>query len=101
MFIEGNYREPLFLYESISCLIGFIVLILIRKLYKNLKRGLLTSIYLIWYGITRIIIEYYRSDSLMLGNIKIAQIISLLFIISGIIVLISSIKKKKHYKEDL
>lgn len=101
MYIEGSYREPLFLYESISCIIGFIVLIVIRKLYKNLKTGQLTSIYLIWYGITRIIIEYYRSDSLMLGNVKIAQIISLLFIISGIIVLISSIKKKKHYKEDL
>ena len=101
MFIEGSYREPLFLYESISCLLGFIVLLLIRKLYKKLKLGQLTSIYLIWYGITRIIIEYFRSDSLMLGSIKVAQLISLLFIISGIIVFIKSIKNKTLYKEDL
>lgn len=101
MYIEGNYREPLFLYESISCLIGFIIILLIRKFYKKLKLGQLTSIYLIWYGITRLIIEQFRTDSLMLGNLKIAQIISILFIISGIIVLIFSIKKQGPYKEDL
>ena len=101
MYIDSYYRQPLFLYESILCLIGFIILILIRKYYKKLKLGQLTSIYLIWYGIIRLIIEHFRSDSLMLGNIKIAQIISILFIISGIIILIKSIKKKKLYKEDL
>ena len=99
MFIENSYRQPTFLYESISCLIGFIVILLIRKLYKNLKLGQLTSIYLIWYGITRLIIEKYRSDSLLLGNIKVAQIISVLFIISGIILLIYSIIKKKPYRK--
>ena len=99
MYIEGSYREPLFLYESISCVIGFIIIILIRKFYKKLKLGQLTSIYLIWYGITRIIIERFRSDSLMLGNIRVAQIISILFILSGIIIFIYSIRKKKLYRK--
>ena len=99
MYIEGSYREPLFLYESISCVIGFIIIILIRKFYKKLKLGQLTSIYLIWYGITRLIIERFRSDSLMLGSLKVAQIISILFILSGIIILIYSIKKKKLYRK--
>ena len=94
MYISGNYREPLFLYESIFCFIGFIVLILIRKKYKRIKIGCLTSIYLIWYGILRLIIENYRSDSLMLGNFKISQIISIIFLFSGIILHIKSIKKK-------
>ena len=99
MYIEGSYREPLFLYESISCVIGFIIILLIRKFYKKLKLGQLTSIYLIWYGITRLIIERFRSDSLMLGSLKVAQIISILFILSGIIIFIYSIKKKKLYRK--
>lgn len=100
MFIEGSYREPLFLYESTFCLLGFIVLILVRKLYKELKLGQLTSIYLVWYGILRLIIEHFRSDSLMLGIFKISQIISIIFILSGIILFIYSIKKKKPYNID-
>lgn len=100
MYISGSYREPLFLYESLFCLLGFILLILVRKLYKKLKLGQLTSIYLIWYGILRLIIEHYRSDSLMIGNFKISQIISIIFIISGIIIFINSIRKKKLYRKD-
>ena len=98
MYINDAYREPTFLYESISSIIGFIVLLIVRKI-KTIKTGTLTSIYLIWYGITRFIIESYRSDSLMLGNMKIAQIVSCIAIISGIMILIKS-KKRKNYQKD-
>lgn len=98
MYINGSYREPTFLYESILNIIGFIILLVIRKL-KNIKTGTLTSIYLIWYGIVRVIIESFRSDSLMLGPIKVAQLVSIIFIISGIILLFK-IKKNNKYKED-
>lgn len=97
MYIDGAYREPTFLYESIGSLIGFMVLLLVRKI-KTLKTGTLTSIYLIWYGVLRGIIETFRSDSLLLGNIKVAQIISLIAIISGIVILIK--RKNKIYRED-
>ena len=99
MYINNEYREPTFLYESILNIVGFVILIIIRK-NKKLHTGTITSLYLIWYGIVRIIIESFRSDSLMLGNFKIAQIISLISIISGIILLIISIKKEKLYIED-
>ena len=98
MYINGSYREPTFLYESILNIIGFIILLVVRKL-KSIKTGTLTSIYLIWYGLLRVIIETFRSDSLMLGPIKIAQLVSLIFIISGIILLFK-IKKNKNYQED-
>ena len=98
MYIGGTYREPTFLYESICSFIGFIILLIVRNI-KNLKTGVLTSLYLIWYGIVRLIIETYRSDSLMLGNIKIAQIISVVCIISGIVLIVKS-KKNIHYRED-
>ncbi len=98
MFINGSYREPTFLYESLLSLIGFILLLIVRTI-KKIKTGVLTSIYLIWYGIVRLIIESFRTDSLMLGNIKLAQLISIIFIISGIIIFIKS-RKNLYYKDD-
>ena len=47
----------------------------------------------------RFIIEQFRSDSLMLGNIKVAQLVSIIFITTGIILIINSIKKKKMYNK--
>lgn len=98
MHINGFYREPTFLYESIMSLIGFIILILVRK-NKKLKTGQLTSMYLIWYGIVRLIIEGMRSDSLMIGPLKIAQIVSIIFIVIGIIMFIKN-RNNQLYIDD-
>lgn len=86
MKIGGNYYQPTFLYESIWCLIGFGVLLFIRRL-KYLKIGQLSCCYFIWYGIGRFMIEMLRTDSLMLGNFRVAQIVSLIMILTGIIFL--------------
>lgn len=99
MYINGYYREPTFLYESVFSLLGFIVLILVRKI-KKLRVGQLTGIYFIWYGIERFIIETFRSDSLLLGHFKIAQIISMILCIVGIYLLFKNIKSNKLYKEE-
>lgn len=100
MYINGNYYHPTFLYESLWNIIGFIILILMRK-NKKLILGHLTGIYLIWYGIGRFLIESLRQDSLMLGTFKVAQIVSIIGIILGtLLIIISSFKKyRKYYKE--
>ena len=95
MYILGEYRQPTFFYESVWCLFGYCAMLLIRN-YKYLKIGQLTGFYLIWYGIIRFIIEAMRTDSLMLGPIKMAQLVSIVFVISGIIIFIKSIKSKKE-----
>lgn len=87
MYQKGAYHQPAFLYESIWDLTGFFALLIIRR-YKYLKTGQLTGIYLIWYSIGRLFIEGMRIDSLMLGNIRVAQLISIVCIIIGIIMLI-------------
>ena len=92
MYIDGIYYHPTFLYESIWCLLGFIILIIIRKITKR-KDGIMTYSYFIWYGIGRLFIEGLRTDSLYLGNFRISQIVSLILIITGIIGIIISIKK--------
>lgn len=97
MFIEGKYHHPTFLYESLWNLIGLIIILVIKNTKIN-KEGLVTSIYLIWYGIGRFLIESLRTDSLMFFNIKIAQLVSILFILIGIIVFIYYIKKGEKYE---
>lgn len=82
MKVDGLYRQPTFLYESIWNLIGFIILYILRK-NKYIKTGTLTAVYLIWYSLGRIVIEAMRTDSLMLGPIRVAQLISALAIAMG------------------
>ena len=94
-YIDGNYYQPTFLYESILDLLGFIVLSLTR-FYPYLKVGFLTGLYLIWYGATRFFVEGMRSYSLMLGPIKMAQVVSIIMILCGIyFCFIRNIKTKK------
>lgn len=87
MYILGDYRQPTFFYESIWNFFGFIALLIIRR-YPYLKTGQLSGFYLIWYSVARFIIEKMRTDSLMLGNFKIAQIVSIVLLITGIILFI-------------
>lgn len=91
MNIDGIYYHPTFYYESIWNIIGFIVLIILRKKLK-LKTGQLTGIYFMWYSFFRFFIESLRTDSLMLGGIKVAQVISILLFLLGLFLVIH--KKK-------
>lgn len=88
MYINGNYYHPTFLYESLWNVIGFVVLLIVRGTSKYLKTGQLTGIYLSWYSLGRLFIEGMRTDSLMLGNIKMAQLVSIILIIAGIILIV-------------
>ena len=74
MHIEGKYYYPTFFFESIWCLIGFIILMIARR-NKNLRKGFQIGFYFIWYGIGRFFIEALRTDSLMFFGLKIAQIV--------------------------
>lgn len=97
MYIDGNYYHPTFLYESTWCLLGFIILIIIRKLTKR-KKGIMTYSYFIWYGIGRLFIEGLRTDSLYFGSYRISQIVSIIIIIIGIIGIIISFVKEHQNK---
>lgn len=97
VYIEGKYYYPTFFFESIWCLIGFIILMIARK-NKNLRKGFQIGFYFIWYGIGRFFIEALRTDSLMFFNLKIAQIVSLVGIIIGIIIIVTN-RNKKYYNE--
>lgn len=84
MLIQGEYREPTFLYESILNLIGFILIVYVYKRFSKPKRGDMIYAYCLWYGVTRFFVESFRSDSLMFGPIKMAQLTSIIFLIVGV-----------------
>ncbi len=101
MHINGAYYQPMFLYESIWNGFGFIALLMLRR-YKYLKTGQLTGFYLMWYSFGRFFIEIFRSDSLMLGSFKMAQIMSIVLFIIGLLMFIFCKKGSRFeglYKE--
>lgn len=83
ILIDGQKVHPTFLYESIWNVGVFIFLFLFRK--KQKYEGQILINYVILYSIGRFFIEGLRTDSLMLGPLKMAQVISLVFIVVGII----------------
>ena len=96
MQINGIYYLPTFYFESILCLLGFIIILIIRK---KCKIGDLTAFYLVWYGLVRFYIESFRTDSLMFFDFKIAQIVSIIMVIIGIVLFIKSRKNPKFREE--
>lgn len=98
MCIDGIYYHPTFLYESFLNLLCFVCLLILRR-KVSLKSGMVTSIYLMWYGVIRFFIEGLRTDSLMLGNIKMAQLISVVSFVSGVTLFVMSRKNELYSKE--
>ena len=84
MYIDGAYRQPTFLFESIGNLIGFVLITFVYKKYGRKKRGDLAWAYITWYGMVRFFVEGMRTDSLMIGSLKVAQIISLVGVGIGV-----------------
>ncbi len=102
MHISGTYYLPTFLYESIWNLVGFLCLLFLRR-KKRLKIGTLSAFYLLWYSAGRFVIEYFRTDSLMLGPIKIAMAVSVALFIAGMSIMIKVNRTGKFdhlYNED-
>ncbi|MER0122688.1 prolipoprotein diacylglyceryl transferase [Streptococcus sp. ZJ93] len=81
MYIDGSYRTPTFLYESLWNLFGFVLICLLRRRKNLLKQGEITLFYLVWYGIGRCVIEGMRTDSLMFLGLRVSQLLSALFVL--------------------
>ena len=77
--------HPTFLYESIWCLVGFILLF--RYIKKRKFNGDITLRYLIWYGAGRFWIEALRTDSLMLVpsiGLRVSQLVAGIAVVAGV-----------------
>ena len=83
MYIDGAYRHPTFLYESLWDLGVFLFLLWYRR-RKGIKHGEVFLIYAILYSAGRFIVEAFRTDSLMLGSLRAAQVISIIIIMAAV-----------------
>lgn len=90
--------HPCFLYESVWCLTGFVLLYFLSK--KRKYDGQMFIMYIGWYGFGRFFIEGLRTDSLMLGNLRVSQVLALICFITSVILLIVIGGKVKRMGED-
>lgn len=95
MYLDGHYYNPTFLYESMWNLIIFLILMIILHKKKSNENGVVIASYAVLYSVGRLFIESLRTDSLMIGNIRIAQFMSILGVVIGITYIIY-VKSKKH-----
>lgn len=86
IIIDGVKVHPTFLYESIGDFLIFLFLIFYRK--KNPSKGKQTAIYFIGYGVLRFFVEGLRTDSLYVLGLRTAQLVSIGFVIIGVILFI-------------
>jgi phosphatidylglycerol:prolipoprotein diacylglycerol transferase len=94
MYIDGAYRHPTFLYESLWNLGIFFFLLWLRR-RKGLPRGDVFLSYVVLYSVGRFFIEGLRTDSLMLtANLRAAQVVSFIAIGIGLILILYRHKKK-------
>lgn len=95
MFIEGQYWHPTFLYESLWNLVVFFILLIILR--KSNRDGMVLFSYIGLYSIGRFFIEGLRTDSLMVGPLRAAQLVSLAGIIAWIGFLVYSCRRKERH----
>lgn len=76
--------HPTFLYESLWCLLGFIVL----NFYFKRRRfdGEIFLLYTAWYGFGRFFIEGLRTDSLVIGAVRVSQVLAAVLMFAAIII---------------
>ena len=97
-----QFVHPCFLYESLWCLLGFVLIHFLSKKYQKYC-GQVFLAYLVWYGFERMIVEGLRTDSLYLPfeifgyQPRVSQLLSLVVFAVGIVLLIVFRKRKDDF----
>ena len=85
--VDAHFH-PLFLYESISGLVGALVLLLVARKVKGLRPGDIVLLFFVWYGATRFLLEPLRSNNWTFFDIPVASIISAAFVLLALAALV-------------
>lgn len=92
--IGDSWHLATFFYESCWNLLGFILLW--RYRLRTRRPGNVFYLYLLWYGAGRLVIEGLRTDSLMLGSVRVSQLLSLLLCVAAIWHFLRNKKSSSH-----
>lgn len=88
--------HPCFLYESIWCALGFVLLHILS--YHRKFKGELGCVYMIWYGVERAVVEGLRTDALKIGSARVTQLLCVAAAIVGVVFLVLGLKMAKKKK---
>ena len=86
----ANLVHPTFLYESIFNALGVVALCLYKR--KKSFEGEVFCAYMVWYGLTRMVVEGFRADSLYLGPVRVSQMLSVVLVVAGLVIIIKNRK---------
>ena len=85
---ETTRFHPLFLYESLSGVLGAVILIWLGfHARKRLRPGDLLLLFFVWYGLVRFVLEAFREGNWTFYDVPVAQIVSLMFVIPALLIL--------------
>lgn len=92
---DGRWHLATFFYESIWCL-GIVVLILcLERRGRLTRRGDAFLLYLLLYGAERAVVEGLRTDSLMLGPVRVSQALAALMAVCALVVLLVRARRER------
>lgn len=95
---DKAYVHPTFLYESVWCLLGVAVLMIICRKARKFSGQVFLS-YGVWYGIERAFVEGLRTDSLYIGAFRVSQLLSIaLAAVCFIVLVVLWVKYTRHPK---
>ncbi|MEO5885771.1 MAG: prolipoprotein diacylglyceryl transferase [Candidatus Limnocylindrales bacterium] len=92
--------HPLFLYESLSGVVGAVFLVILGfRMRARMRPGDLLLLFFIWYGLTRFSLEFLRAGNWTFFGVPTAQIVSIAFIAVGVIGLV--VRHRRGHEADL
>ena len=98
LVVVGNVH-PCFLYESLLCALGFVLLHLFTR-HLRMYDGQTFLLYIVWYGVSRFFIEGLRTDSLLLPGIdlRVSQVVAAASVLAAVTLLVLGFVFKKKMK---
>lgn len=100
MYIGGQWKQPLFLYEGIGNLFMFFILFFAAEFIPKKKAGDIAFFYFVWYGSLRMGLEPLRDPTFRSGSFGVTMITSLMFVLVGVVLIICNhtvLKKAQKY----
>ena len=98
--IDGKGYHPTFFYESIWCFLLFLFLIWFSNRRRSF-RGQIICLYFMLYSVERFFVESLRTDSLMIGNLRQAQVISVVLFIAALLIYFYLKKTRSLVNKDI
>ena len=86
--------HPTFLYEGLWNVLLLVLIFIFRK--KKKFNGEIFASYALGYGVGRFFIDGRRTDSLMIGPLKVSQVVAVLCVVGAAVIIVINRRKAKN-----